>query len=178
VSRGLGESQTQPRAQNNKITATTYDETNGSSYAADLLARNPVPSATGACFGHKRGNFQDADPSLWRETIQGLTRTAAGRCCECRYEFRQRSCMWTVRSRANSSGTELPQSPEEQSPVGSHLPRHALSQSMKRSLHATSDIDPLPAKRARLTQRDGQQAGVGKEQAAEVWQPSPTQAND
>ena len=76
-----------------------------------------------------------------------------------------------MRSRANSSGTELSQSPEAQSPVGRDLPRDVLLQSMKRSLDATFDINPLPAKKARLTRADGQQPGVGNgkpEQAAEV----------
>ncbi|TPX14894.1 uncharacterized protein E0L32_005003 [Thyridium curvatum] len=66
------------------------------------------------------------------------------------------------------AGAEPPQSPEEQSPVGRYLPWDALLQSTKRSLDATFDIDPLPAKRAR------QQPPIGNgrpEQAAE--QPKP-----
>ncbi|KAJ8125690.1 hypothetical protein O1611_g7947 [Lasiodiplodia mahajangana] len=75
-------------------------------------------------------------------------------------------------------GTELSQSPEDQSPVGRDSPNDVLLQSAKRSLDATFDIDSLPAKRARLTRTDGQQPGVenGKlEQATDtiLQQPKP-----
>ena len=38
----------------------------------------------------------------------------------------------------------------------------------------TSDVDPLPAKRARLTQTDTQRPGVEEEQAEKVWSTLPT----
>lgn len=86
-------------------------------------------------------------------------------------------------SRANSlyMDTELPQNPEDQSPVGRDLFGDLPLRSAKRSLDAAFDIDPGPAKRARLTQTGGQQPGVWNEkleQVAEVLQPSRSQVKD
>jgi hypothetical protein len=54
----------------------------------------------------------------------------------------------------NSSGTELPQSHTEQSPVST---RDAPVQAAKRRrINATSESDPLPAKRARWARADAQ----------------------
>ncbi|KAK0748559.1 hypothetical protein B0T21DRAFT_344204 [Apiosordaria backusii] len=47
--------------------------------------------------------------------------------------------------------------------VNGGIPQDALRQPTKRSLDVTSDIDPLPAKRARLTQTDTQQSGLEEE---------------
>ncbi|KAI0871139.1 hypothetical protein GGS24DRAFT_504102 [Hypoxylon argillaceum] len=84
-------------------------------------------------------------------------------------------------SRANSlyMDTELPQNPEDQSPVGRDLFGDLPLRSAKRSLDAAFDIDPGPAKRARLTRTGGQQPGVWNEkleQVAEttIQQPKPT----
>lgn len=72
----------------------------------------------------------------------------------------------------NSSGTGLPPSYGKLSPASGELARDTVPvQSTKRDLDATSEVDPLPAKRARLTRTDAQQAGVEdeeEEQAAKV----------
>jgi hypothetical protein len=49
----------------------------------------------------------------------------------------------------NSSGTGLPPSCRKPSPVSGDLARDTVpAQSTKRDLDATSEVDPLPAKRA------------------------------
>lgn len=65
----------------------------------------------------------------------------------------------------NSSGTGLPPSYGKPSPASGDLARDTLPvQSTERDLDATSEVDPLPAKRARLTRTDAQQAGVEDEE--------------
>lgn len=81
----------------------------------------------------------------------------------------------------NSLDTEHPSSRRVKPPVGGDLDPDAVpAQSTKRQLDPTSEIDALPAKRARLTQTDVQQSGVedGKaEQTDKVCQCSLTQVN-
>ncbi|KAK0703571.1 hypothetical protein B0T26DRAFT_681229 [Lasiosphaeria miniovina] len=65
------------------------------------------------------------------------------------------------RTTINSSGTELSQSRREQSPVNGGLARHATPvPTVKSQLDATSENDPLPAKRVRLTRTGIQRPGV------------------
>ena len=116
----------------------------------------------------KRRSYQDEDPSLC-DTIQGRASEAAGRCRrQGRRSVINISRKWTI---VNSSGTELPRSYREQSPVNGGLGRDATP-TAKRQLDATSsENDALPTKRARLTQTDTERLGVDKEteQAAKVW---------
>ncbi len=77
----------------------------------------------------------------------------------------------------NSPGTEIPR---VQSPVNGGLARDVTpEQTAKRQLDATSESDPLPAKRARLTRTGALRPGVEEaEQVDKVWGRSLTQAND
>lgn len=89
-----------------------------------------------------------------------------------------RALQETLLAAVASADAELPQSFEEQSPVRRDLPQNAFLQSTKRPLDATFDVDPWPAKRARLTRTDEQQPGAWNkkpEQAVEttLQQPKP-----
>lgn len=64
----------------------------------------------------------------------------------------------------NLSGTEHPPGRREKPPVTGDLDRDAVPvQSTKSQLDATSEIDLLPAKRARSTRTDTQRPGVADE---------------
>ncbi|KAH7175724.1 hypothetical protein EDB81DRAFT_18086 [Dactylonectria macrodidyma] len=77
---------------------------------------------------------------------------------------------------AADKSAELPRSHREQSPVNKGLTQDAAPvPTAKRQLDATPESDPLPAKRARLTQTDAQQPRVEKAEQTDktLQQPEP-----
>ncbi|KAG8417266.1 hypothetical protein J3459_012472 [Metarhizium acridum] len=76
---------------------------------------------------------------------------------------------WRSQRLANSSGTELPSVHRRISSVGGDLARDTvLVETSKRHREATTELDPLPAKRARLTPADTQQPRVDNKRADQV----------